>query len=168
MTEVKAILRYARVSPRKTRMLVDLLRGKKALVAEEQLIWLSGKPAVIVLKLLRSAMANAINNSNLVKESLVIKSIMVDGGPVLKRFTPKAFGRGTPIRKPTSHISLVLVGTAKNLKLPKEEIKVADSKPVTAKKDDKKEVLPAKTTVKHDAKAKVELEKKKNIKKSAK
>jgi large subunit ribosomal protein L22 len=173
MTEVKAILRFVRISPRKTRMLVDLIRGKNALVAESQLRWQPGKPAIVVLKLLRSAIANAVHNSDLVKESLTIKSIMVDGGPVLKRFTPKAFGRGTAIRKPTSHITLVLMGTVKNQKNSKlDEVKVNSDDKVKkmVKIEDKKEkvVTSIKSLEKNQTKEKLESEKKKSIKKSEK
>ena len=169
MTEVKAILRFARISPRKTRMLVDLIRGKNALAAESQLMWQPGKPAVVVLKLLRSAIANAVHNNDLVKESLTIKSIMVDGGPVLKRFTPKAFGRGTAIRKPTSHITLVLAGAEKNKKISKsEDVKVSDDKvKKVIKTEDKKEKTDV-SKEKGKMKSKSEVEKKKSIKKSEK
>jgi large subunit ribosomal protein L22 len=169
MTEVKAILRFARISPRKTRMLVDLIRGKNALAAESQLMWQPGKPAVVVLKLLRSAIANAVHNNDLVKESLTIKSIMVDGGPVLKRFTPKAFGRGTAIRKPTSHIILVLAGAEKNKKISKsEDVKVSDDKvKKVIKTEDKKEKTDV-SKEKGKMKSKSEVEKKKSIKKSEK
>ncbi|GEM_PF-521404 len=139
---VKAVLRYARLSPRKARMMVDLVRGKKVTVAEAQLKWQIGKVSPVLLKLLNSAVANAIHNFKLNKEDLIIKSFTVDSGPVLKRYTPKAFGRATPIRKPTSHITIVLESTNKSVKKNnKEETKSekTDEKKVAG---DEKKVLP--------------------------
>ncbi len=147
-TTVKAVLKYSRLSPRKARMIATLVRGKKATVAEAQLKWRAGKVAPILLKLLQSAMANAVHNFKLEKEGLVIKSLTVDSGPVLKRYTPKAFGRATPIRKPTSHINIVLISTKEPVKKDKVTAeqdkskqvgeKKADNQTVTNKKVDKK------------------------------
>ncbi len=108
MKEIKAKLRYSRISPRKTRLLVDVVRGLPVVKAESQLKFRRLKATPIVLKLLKSAIANAEHNEKLKKSNLYIKKISVDGGPVLKRFTPKAFGRAGSIRKPTSHIEIVL------------------------------------------------------------
>lgn len=118
---VKAVLRYTRLSPRKARMIAALVRGKKVTVALDQLKWQSGKVSPVLLKLLNSAVANAVHNYKFAKEDLLIKSLTVDSGPVLKRYTPKAFGRATPIRKPTSHLTIVLVSTKESVK--KEKVK---------------------------------------------
>lgn len=133
---VKAVLRYARLSPRKVRMIAALVRGKKVTIAQDQLKWQSGNVSPVLLKLLNSAVANAVHNSKLDKEDLIVKSITVDSGPVLKRFTPKAFGRATPIRKPTSHITIVLSSTKASIK--KEKIKDEKVKNEKVKNDENK------------------------------
>lgn len=96
------------MSPRKLRLVVDVVRGQKVEPALDQLKFikkLAGKP---VMKLINSAVANAENNFSLVKSNLFIKEIRVDEGPTLKRWLPRAHGRATPLRKKTGHISLVL------------------------------------------------------------
>ncbi|MEK7625119.1 MAG: 50S ribosomal protein L22 [Patescibacteria group bacterium] len=105
---VTAQLRYYRMGPKKLRLIVDLIRGKRVTRAQSVLSLLNKKGAKPMLKLLNSAVANAKHNHNLGLENLIVKSIMVDGGPVLKRFMPKAHGRATPVRERTSHVSLVL------------------------------------------------------------
>ncbi len=105
---VTASLRYYRMGPKKLRLIVDLIRGKRVTRAQSILSLLNKKGAKPMLKLLNSAVANAKHNYNLGLENLIVKSIMVDGGPMLKRFMPKAHGRATPVRERTSHVSLVL------------------------------------------------------------
>ncbi|MBI2876753.1 MAG: 50S ribosomal protein L22 [Candidatus Tectomicrobia bacterium] len=108
MEAAKAVIRYIHTSPRRARQVVDLIRGKKA---EEALAILSYTPraaARIVEKLLKSAIANAGQNERIDVDSLVVARAWVDGGPMIKRFLPRARGRATPIRKRTSHITLVL------------------------------------------------------------
>lgn len=109
MTQVvTAQLRYYRMGPKKLRLIADLIRGKRVTRAQSVLGLLNKKGAKPMLKLLNSAVANAKHNHNLGLENLIVKSIMVDGGPMLKRFMPKAHGRATPVRERTSHVSLVL------------------------------------------------------------
>lgn len=107
-TPVTAKLRFFRMSPKRLRLVADLVRGKKVSRAQAILGLLQKKGARPVLKLLNSAVANAKHNHSLPVESLIIKHISVDGGPMLKRFMPKAHGRATPVRERTSHINLVL------------------------------------------------------------
>ncbi len=114
--QVTAKLRYVRTSPRKLRLLADFIRGKKVVRAMESLSLMNKKQARLLLKLLQSAVANAKNNFSLPAEELYIKIIVVDGGPVLKRFTPKAHGRATPVRERTAHVSLVLEALSKTKK----------------------------------------------------
>ncbi len=109
--EVRAQLRFLRMSPRKVRLLADLIRGRRVDTAVRTLSVLNKRAAKPVLKLVRSAIANAKHNFSLNENTLKVKSIMVDGGPVLKRWMPRAHGRATPIRERTSHISLVLIGS---------------------------------------------------------
>ena len=105
--EAKATARYIRMSPRKVRLLADLVRGKAVDDAEVQLNITPKIAKNPLLKLLRSAKANA-EALRMDKGHLYVRSITVDGGPVLKRFRARAFGRAAPIRKRTSHITITL------------------------------------------------------------
>lgn len=105
---ITAKLSNLRISPRKVRLVVGLIRGKKVNEAKNQLSFLTKRSAEPVLKLLNSAIANAKNNAKLSEENLIISEIFVDGGPVLKRFMPRAFGRAATILKRTSHVTIVL------------------------------------------------------------
>ena len=106
--EVTAKLRFLRMGPRKVRLIVDMIRGKKVTRALDLLSVMPKRAARPVLKLLNSAVANAKHNYSLAVEDLKVAQVYVDGGPVLKRWMPKAHGRATPIRERTSHINLVL------------------------------------------------------------
>jgi large subunit ribosomal protein L22 len=106
--EVQAHLRNLRMSPRKVRLVIDLVRGKGVNTALTQLSFLKKDAAEPVFKLIKSAMANAAHNHQLDASTLRIKTITADGGPVLKRFRPRAHGSAAPIRKRTTHISLTL------------------------------------------------------------
>ena len=107
MSEAKATARYIKMSPRKIRLLADLIRGKKMGVAQTQLEISAKSSRDPLLKLLKSAVTNA-QAKQMSVEKLYIKAITVDGGPVLKRSRARAFGRAAPIRKRTSHITIVL------------------------------------------------------------
>ena len=96
------------MSPRKVRLVVNTIRGLSVAAAETRLNFLPKLAAQPVLKLLNSAVANAEHNFKLDKKDLYVKFIVADGGPTLKRFRPRAFGRAAPIRKRTTHISLIL------------------------------------------------------------
>jgi len=106
--EIKATARFIRQSPRKVRLVSDLIKGLPVERAREQLNVLPKRAAVTVLKALNSAIANAEHNSQIKKESLFVLRTFVDQGPTLKRFRARAFGRGAPIRKKTSHLTIVL------------------------------------------------------------
>jgi len=105
--EVKAKLRFARVGPRKVRLVADLIRGKGSEDALNTLTFTKKAAAKILMKLLKSALANA-NQKKVDVDRLYIKQITVDQGPTMKRFMPRALGRATTIRKRTSHINIVL------------------------------------------------------------
>ncbi len=105
---VQAKLRYSRMSPRKVRLVADLVRNKQVTEAEKILEFTINRPAKPILKLLRSAIANAEHNHSLKKEDLYVAEIKVDGGPIIKRFRPRARGAAFPIHKRTSHISIKL------------------------------------------------------------
>ncbi len=106
--EARAKLSYVRLSPRKARLVVDMVRGKGVQDALNILKFSSQKAAGIVSKLGPSAVANADQKVVSAVDQLVVKAITVDQGPVLRRFMPRAQGRATRIRKPTSHICVVL------------------------------------------------------------
>jgi large subunit ribosomal protein L22 len=106
--EVKAKLRFVRISPRKARLVADLIRGKKSEEALNILIFTRKAAARILIKLLKSAIANATQKKTVDVDRLYVKKITVDQGPTMKRFTPRALGRATTIRKRTSHIDMIL------------------------------------------------------------
>jgi large subunit ribosomal protein L22 len=106
--EASAKLSSARLSPRKTRLVVDLIRGKQIQDALNILKFSPQPSAKLISKLLSSAVANAEQKGASDVDQLFVKTIFVDGGAVLKRFLPRAMGRASKIRKPTSHISVVL------------------------------------------------------------
>ena len=119
-----AKLNYLRIAPRKTRSVADLVRGLSVNEAEAQLMFQRRRPAKALLKLLRSGVANAKNNK-LNVDHLFIKEIRVDGGPMLKRYLPRARGSASPIQKKMSHVTLVLGVNAKlkskyNIVVPKK------------------------------------------------
>lgn len=106
--ESQAKLRNVRLSPRKARLVVDMVRGKGIQDAMNILQFSPQKTAPILSKLLKSAVANAEQKGLSDIDQLFVKTVMVDQGPVLKRFMPRAQGRASRIRKPTSHITVVL------------------------------------------------------------
>ncbi len=106
--EASAKLSSVRLSPRKTRLVVDMIRGKQIQDALNILRFSPQPSARLISKLLGSAVANAEQKGASDVDRLFVKSISVDGGAVLKRFLPRAMGRASKIRKPTSHISVVL------------------------------------------------------------
>lgn len=111
--ESKAILRFARVSARKARLVADLVRGQYVPDAIEMLTFTRKKSAPLMKKLIESAVANAEHeaagaDASVDVDGLVVKSIHVDAGPMLRRFRPRAQGRATKVLKKTSHITVVL------------------------------------------------------------
>lgn len=138
--EVKAKLRFLKIGPRKVRLVVDLVRGKKISKAVEILSLLNKKAARPVLKLILSAVANAKNNFSIEEKTLKLKSITVDEGPTLKRWMPKARGRATPIRERSSHITVILVGEKAEVKKENKKEAVKPATKSKAVKTEKKEV----------------------------
>ena len=109
--EATAKLRYLRITPRKVRVVADLIRGKNVSQALAQLAYVEKRAAEPVAKLLRSAVANAeqaAKNQQFDADRLTVKSLMVDQGPSLRRYMPRAMGRAFKILKKTSHISLTI------------------------------------------------------------
>jgi large subunit ribosomal protein L22 len=133
--EVKASLKYLRISPRKVRLLTNLIKGLSVKSAEANLLHISKKSSKPLLKLLRSAIANAKHNFDLDKDNLFIRAIRVDEGPAFKRFRPRARGAAYPIRKRTSHIFLTLKEIEeKETKTKKETKDVKREKEIKGKK----------------------------------
>jgi large subunit ribosomal protein L22 len=106
--EAKAVAKNIRISPRKVRLVVDAIRGQQVEDALNVLRNLPQRAAPLVEKLLQSAVANAEQKEMGDEENLRILQATVDPGPTLKRFIPRAMGRATPIRKRTSHITIVV------------------------------------------------------------
>ena len=106
--ETKASAKYIRISPRKARLVVDLIRGRDVGDAQQILDYSPKGAARVVAKILNSAIANAEHNNGLDPDELYVCGVYVDEGPTLKRFRPRALGRATRINKRTSHITLVL------------------------------------------------------------
>lgn len=126
--EVKAHLRHLRIAPRKVRLVINLVRGMSVEKALDQLSVLPKRSSLPVTKLIQSAVANAKHNFNLDEKTLVVKSIIANEGPKLKRWMPKAFGRANPILKRTTHITVILEGK----ELAKKPTEPKEKKPVKA------------------------------------
>jgi len=106
--ESSAMARAVRIAPRKVRLVVDLVRGKKVEQALRTLQFTQKRGAKVVSDLIRSAVANADQKGKIDVDTLFVKRIFVDGGVTLKRFRPMPMGRAGKIRKRTSHITVVL------------------------------------------------------------
>ena len=139
--EVKAKLRHYHVAPRKVRLIIDLIRGLDVEPALEQLQYKSKRCVPAVIKLLNSAIANAVNNFSLERNNLYIKESFVDQGPVLKRWRPRAHGRAGRILKKTSHVTLILAERVPSDSKKKKGSSVAkDKKEIKTKKVDIKNI----------------------------
>ncbi len=106
--QAKAVARYVRISPRKARLVIDLIRGKSVDEALSILRFTPRAASPIIEKVLRSAVANAEHNNNMSTERLFVEKAYVDEGPIMKRFRPRAQGRASRINKRTSHITVVV------------------------------------------------------------
>lgn len=146
--EVKAKLQYIHISPRKMRLVANLVRGLDVIQAEEQLMYLNKKSSPLILKTLNSAVANAIHNHDMIKENLYIAKIFIDPAPTYKRWMPRAFGRATPIMKRNSYLTIIInekeegKRAKKAAKMPKPETEqkeeAAQEKETETAKTDKK------------------------------
>ncbi len=143
-------LNYLRIAPRKVRLVAKLIKGMSVNEAEAQLLNWSQRSTGPLIKLIRSAVANAVHNKKLNKDKLVIAEIQVGQGPTLKRFLPRAQGRATPIHKKSSHITLT-IKEVESLKAPRFTI---IAKQPTAKKDKKEEKVKKTTMQKPETTAK--------------
>ncbi len=110
--EAKAITRNVRISPLKVRLVMDVVRGMPVDRALATLRYMPQKAAREVARTIKSAAANAEHNFDMNRDELYIKTIYADQGPVLKRFMPRARGMANRIRKPTTHITVVVADKA--------------------------------------------------------
>ncbi len=106
--EARAVLRYCRISPQKARLIADMVRGVHVGSAIESLRFMPQKGAAIIRKVLESVLANAKQNESIDVDTLYVKTIYVDGGPMLKRIMPRAMGRANRILKRSSHITVIV------------------------------------------------------------
>ena len=106
--EAKATLNYARIGCQKARLVADIVRGKDVNEAIRSLTFMKQKGAVLIKKLIESAVANAENKKVIDVDNLFVKSIWVDMGPSMKRYRPRAQGRAFEVKKKISHINVIL------------------------------------------------------------
>lgn len=106
--EARAIARYVRISPRKARLVLNLIRGKHVDEALAILKFTPKKASKIVEKVLKSAIANAENNHNMNRDNLYVAKAVADEGPTMKRVLPRVMGRADIMRRRTSHITIVV------------------------------------------------------------
>lgn len=106
--EVTATLRYARITPRKMRLVGDLCKGLPVEKAHYQLNFCQKRGGKLLTVLLNSAIANAKEKGGVDVDNLYVKRVLVNDGPILKRFMPRAMGRATSIKKKMSHVTVVL------------------------------------------------------------
>ncbi len=115
MKNAIAQLRYLRMAPRKVRLVIDVIRGMPVQEAEAQLSMMKKRAALPILKLLRSAIANA-KNLKFTESRLMVSVIRVDQGPTIKRSLPRAKGSASPIHKMSSHVNIILTESEKEFK----------------------------------------------------
>lgn len=156
MKDQIAKLSYLRIAPRKVRAVASLLKGLSVNEAEAQLLVQRRRPAKPLLKLLRSAISNAKNNSNLDVSSLFVKIARVDQGPMIKRSMPRARGSSSEIQKKMSHVTLILgensnfkparfkIIIKKKSKLPKEKSSKKSSREKTKENLENRETISPK------------------------
>jgi len=106
--EAKAHLKHARISPRKVKIVCDLIRGKDTKTAQAILMQTPKAASELLIKILNSAVANAENNHNMDPDNLYVSETFANPGPIIKRIMPRAYGRAYRINKRTSHITVVV------------------------------------------------------------
>lgn len=141
--EVKASLKYLRISPRKVRLVAKVVKGMPVTEAELQLNSIKNRSAKPLLKLLKSAISNAEHNFQLDRNNLFVKNLLINNGPVLKRFMPRARGVAYEIKKRTSHVDLILAEIKPSL-IKKNVINEKPSEEIS-KKDNIKKISETKT-----------------------
>lgn len=151
--EVKAHLNRLRISPRKVRLVADLVRKLDVDEAREQLEFLNKKPTDLILKLINSAVANAKNNFDLDENNLYISEIFVNEGQTMKRWRSRAMGRAARINKRTCCVTVVLNEMAREKsEVKKDEILESKNKEVVEIKKNETEKVEVKTVIKDETK----------------
>ncbi len=143
--EVKAIYKYARISPLKMRDVARAVQGLPVSNALDMLQFTPKKAAFLIGKTLKSAVANAENNHDLSADDLFVKSATINEGPAFKRWKPRARGGAAPIKKRTAHIEIILSDEGLELKTFEDEPRPAAKKKTAKKKTAKAEAAPAET-----------------------
>ncbi len=106
--QAKAIAKYIRMTPRKVRLVIDVIRGKNVKDAEDLLRFIPRMASTPIDKVLKSAKANAVNNHDMIEDRLFVAQAFVDAGPTLKRLMPRARGTANIVKKRTSHVTIIL------------------------------------------------------------
>ncbi len=164
--EARAIVRYARMSPQKARLVVDLVRGKKVSNAVNLLRFTNKAPARVIEKLILSARANAENKNVADPDEMKVKTIFVDKGPVMKRHLSRSRGRMNVIQKPFSHVTVILEETEEAVKKKEAAAKKAEKKKGGAKKAKEEELKTTETKKEAKKEAKTEKPKASTAKKA--
>lgn len=155
--QATAKLRYLRIAPRKVRSVAGLMRGLAVNEAEAQLLVQPRRASGPLLKLLRSAVANAVNTRSLDRNKLYIESLRVDQGPMMKRMMARARGRGVTIQKKMSHVTLVLGeregNRAPRFVIPRKETKKSGGENTSRTRTNRRSKKEVKRGVKHTPKA---------------
>jgi large subunit ribosomal protein L22 len=167
--EVRAAAKWVRITPRKARLVVEHIRGRSVPEARTVLAFTERAAAREIEKLLKSAVANAEANHNLIGDDLVVKAAFVDEGPMIKRWRARARGRAARIRKRTCHITLTLVpaATATVTRAPEPEAP-AEEKPKRAPRKKAAPKAKAETKPKAETRPKAEAKPKAKPKAAAK
>src|SRR5216110_2924086 len=157
--EVRAIYRYAKISPFKAREITREIQGLPVSAALDVVAYSPKKAAALINKTLKSAVANAENNANLKVEGLVVKEAIVGEGPTLKRMMARARGSGSRILKRTSHIRIVLsdeisIETRETKKAKREQEKKDSKKQATDGEMNERSTSTAKTRAKSKSRKK--------------
>ena len=142
--EVKAVAKWVRMSPRKARLVAEHIRGRSVPEARTVLAFTQRAAAREIDKVLRSAVANAEANHNLVGDELIVSAAYVDEGPVMKRWRARARGRAARIHKPTCHITLKLTAPEQAPAPPPPAVEEEEQPKPRAKKAARKRKAPAK------------------------
>lgn len=140
--KITASAKNIRISPRKVRLVIDQVRGLSVTDAERVLVMMNKKAATPVLKLVRSAAANAVHNNKADRNTLVVSEIQANEGFTIKRYRARAFGRAAKVRKRTTHISIVLTAPDAPAKPAKKTEQNVEEK--TSEKTAEKKEAPAK------------------------
>ncbi|MFA6512343.1 MAG: 50S ribosomal protein L22 [Patescibacteria group bacterium] len=137
--DVQATHKFLRMLPRKVRLVAASVKGLSARHAGEQLAHSQKAAGEPLLRVLKSAIANAKQNHQIEEEALTVKNFLITAGPVLKRFQPRAYGRASAIHKRTSHVTVILNAPEKPKIATKSEKPAKEAKKETAKENKKLE-----------------------------